>query len=693
MNLQDVLGAVKGKIKAVPLLVGALTLIMTSGIASIFYVTSQTGRDQQYLQLGADLQLVAQQIATYALEAASGKEPAFVQLRNQRDRFDTMLNTLVRGDEQAGIQPVYPELLHTVGIVGSRWERYRKNIDTILDHRESVLSVRAQAKWIADTAPALAVTAEQILVDGSKQDLPSALIFAVARQGMLAERIRNHTFEVLSGGSGTALAADQMAKDLRDFKAALQSAHKIELATRKDGQTRDGLRAGLKKIDASFAALVHRARRLLKSVPDILSVNDAAGQVESLGAQIVEDAKGVESAVASHDRQLDLFTRGAIGLGVLSVILLIVTGHLLIRGAKQREQIATEASNRNERAILRLLDEMATLAEGDLTINATVTEDMTGAIADAINFAIEALRHLVSTINDTAENISTSTEVTKDTAQHLADASNYQAQEIASASAAISDMAASIQKVSSHALSSAEVANQSVEIAHKGAQTVSRTIDGMGVIREQIQETSKRIKRLGESSQEIGDIVSLIDDIADQTNILALNAAIQASTAGEAGRGFAVVADEVQRLAERASHATKQIEGLVKTIQADTNEAVISMEQSTSNVVAGAHLAEDAGDALGEIETVSTKLASLIQFISQAAKQQSSAAGNVANTMNVIQEITLQTSDSIQDTVRSVDQLDELSNKLHESVAGFKLPVGKNSDTASVIEHKVRLAS
>ena len=235
-------------------------------------------------------------------------------------------------------------------------------------------------------------------------------------------------------------------------------------------------------------------------------------------------------------------------------------------------------------------------------------------------------------------------------------------------------MAKSIEQVSGHAKSSAEVAQQSVNIAHKGAQAVSRTIDGMDTIREQIQETSKRIKRLGESSQEIGDIVGLIDEIADQTNILALNAAIQASTAGEAGRGFAVVADEVQRLAERAGTATKQIEALVKTIQSDTNEAVISMEQSTSNVVSGARLAENAGEALVEIESVSDNLAALIQNITDAADKQTIAASNVTKTMNVIQEITMQTSDGASNTASWVGKLKNLAQELKRSVAGFKLP-------------------
>ena len=234
-------------------------------------------------------------------------------------------------------------------------------------------------------------------------------------------------------------------------------------------------------------------------------------------------------------------------------------------------------------------------------------------------------------------------------------------------------MVVSIDQVSANASESATVAQRSVAIAYNGAEVVQRSIEGMNVIRDQIQETSKRIKRLGESSQEIGDIVSLINDIADQTNILALNAAIQASMAGEAGRGFAVVADEVQRLAERSANATKQIETLVKTIQADTNEAVMSMESTTSEVVRGARLAKDAGEALEEVQTVSNVLADLIQNISNAAQQQADSAGHISNTMNIIQDITSQTSSGTMATARSVGQLSEMAIALQESVSGFKL--------------------
>jgi len=361
---------------------------------------------------------------------------------------------------------------------------------------------------------------------------------------------------------------------------------------------------------------------------------------------------------------------------------LALLGFDALRSTNARAREVTDTNQRNQLAIMRLLDELADLADGDLTTTATVTEDFTGAIADSINFTIDQLRILVSQINQTAVRVSSAADETRSTALQLAEASENQSQEIAGASAAINEMAVTIDQVSSNALESASVAKRSVAIANNGAQVVQNTIKGMDNIREQIQETSKRIKRLGESSQEIGDIVGLINDIADQTNILALNAAIQASMAGDAGRGFAVVADEVQRLAERSSAATKQIEALVRTIQSDTNEAVISMEQTTSEVVRGARLAQDAGTALEEIETVSQELSELIQNISNAARQQAASAGHVSTTMNVIQEITQQTNAGTTATAKSIGNLATLAQELKQSVSGFKLP-GDSGEVAT----------
>jgi len=317
---------------------------------------------------------------------------------------------------------------------------------------------------------------------------------------------------------------------------------------------------------------------------------------------------------------------------------------------------------------------MGDLAEGDLTVRATVTEDFTGAIADSINVTVDSLRGLVKTINDTSTRLSAAVQETDEIATNLSQESKLQAQDISAATVSISEMSASMEEVSRHANESSKVAMRSVEIAKNGGEAVQRTMNGMDTIREHIQETSKRIKRLGESSQEIGDIVELINDIAEQTNILALNASIQAAMAGEAGRGFAVVADEVQRLAERSANATKQIDALVKTIQADTNEAVISMEKSTSGVVRGAQLAENASEALGEIENVSEQMDELIQNISGSARQQASVAAELATTMNGIQEVTTRATSGADKTSTSIGTLARLAQDLDKSVAGFKLP-------------------
>jgi twitching motility protein PilJ len=361
--------------------------------------------------------------------------------------------------------------------------------------------------------------------------------------------------------------------------------------------------------------------------------------------------------------------------------LLLVTALLAawrLRRTIEQQRLSAETqrrdSDRNQQAILRLLDELSSLADGDLTVQATVTEDITGAIADSINYAVDALRGLVATINGSAIQLDSATRQTQALSQHLAKASSAQSKQIASGTESAASMAASVEEVSGNAERAADVARHSVEVAHKGADAVRRTIDGMNTIRETIQETSKRIKRLGESSQEIGNIVELINDIAEQTNILALNASIQSSMAGDAGRGFAVVADEVQRLAERAANATKQIEVLVRTIQTDTNEAVVSMERSTTDVVGGALLAENAGAALEEIEQVSNQIASLVSNISSSARQQTGAAQNIARNMQILKEISAQTAESTSATSAAIAKLAELSAGLRKSAAGFRLP-------------------
>ena len=441
-----------------------------------------------------------------------------------------------------------------------------------------------------------------------------------------------------------------------------------------------GLRAVSGEEAVNALADLQRSATLLSAVArNVLVVSD-----QFVVASFMRSQLSTLAAELSPPRQPDAAEDGAramqrnilAGLIGVAALLFLVIGWLnhRARDLRRATELQAEQTERNQKAIMRLLDELGSLADGDLTITATVTEDITGAIADSINYAIEALRELVITLNDSAIKVDAAARQTDITAQQLAEASDAQSKQIEAASEAIMGMAASIEEVSGDAERSSDVARHSVDVAHKGGDAVRRTIEGMNTIRETIQETSKRIKRLGESSQEIGNIVELITDIADQTNILALNASIQASMAGEAGRGFAVVADEVQRLAERSANATKQIEVLVRTIQSDTNEAVVSMERSTTDVVGGALLAENAGAALEEIEQVSNQIASLVQNISGSSREQSRAAAMVTRNMDRLQEINVQTEASTSATTGSIRELAELAAQLRESVSGFRLP-------------------
>jgi twitching motility protein PilJ len=670
-----------GTSKTVVILSALLVLFILVMVGSFVYTAIQDNYDKEYIALSAQKRLLSQRLATYALEAAGGKEQAFVFLKKLRDDFDNSLKKVQGGNPETGLPPAPDAVRPEFDALATEWVKYRNQINTILNGQDTISEVSEYVTYINDFIPQLLAFSDEVVGLYVKSNTAPDQVYIASRQLMLTQRIENNLNRVLAGGEGAATAADRFGRDAALFGRVLEGMIRGSDSMRINKAKSPEVINKLREVSMLFRSVSDLVGSILESSPQLFEIKDAASNAESLSAGVLKRATQLEEAFVDYNKRLFIWQIiGAIA-GVAALGLMLVLGYTLFKDTRNSLAVTTEQNRRNQRAILRLLDEMSSLAEGDLTAHATVTEDITGAIADSVNYAIDALRTLVQTINQTSVRVSDAAEKTQTTAMQLADASNHQAREIASASAAITDMADSIEQVSQNAASSADVAQKSVDLSRKGAETVRLTIDGMDTIREQIQETSKRIKRLGESSQEIGDIVGLIDDIADQTNILALNAAIQASAAGEAGRGFAVVADEVQRLAERSVNATKQIEALVKTIQADTNEAVISMEQSTANVVAGAKLALDAGDALDEIEGVSHQLAELIQSISQSARQQTAVSVSVTNTMNVIQEITMQTSDGTNEVASSIGNMTDLANELQRSVSGFKLPESEVIET------------
>ena len=666
------------------ILIGVLlSVFIILMLATLVYVGDKRATLQRHVELSAEQLLLSQQLAKFALAASSGDEASFDSLFDSRIRFDDILNIYRTGDGL--IPPLAPELLKKVDPVERNWRNYRNNIEVILNGKQAISEVKELYQVIDSFIPQMLTYSDEVVSVLIKKKASNRQVYLATRQMMLSQRIKNNLNQVLAGGEAAAAAADRFGRDAALFGRVLEGLLKGSKGLRIDKVTDKEAVSKLREVAMLISAVSDNIAGILELSPELFEVKDAAGLVSGDSERLLGSLKTFQNAIIKQGDELDKIQLLGVAFGGVAVLLIIIGGVLLLKDARRREEQALENNRRNQRAILQLLDEMANLADGDLTVHATVSEEITGAIADSVNFTIDALRTLVTTINATANEVSASTDVTMKTATELSEASDQQTREIASASAAITDMAESMVEVTKEADNSADVAQKSLEIAQNGAQVVRGTIGSMEKIRETIQDTSKRIKRLGESSQEIGDIVGLITEIADQTNILALNAAIQASTAGDAGRGFAVVADEVQRLAERAGNATKQIEGLVNTIQADTNEAVKSMEVSTAGVVEGASMAEDAGEALKEIEDVSTNLSQLIKGISDSTKEQSEIAVSVSDSMNVIQEITMRTSEGTEDTAKSLEALNKLSAELGRSVSGFKLPDSDDPDKIETV--------
>ncbi|MCG6864840.1 MAG: methyl-accepting chemotaxis protein [Thiogranum sp.] len=661
-----------GSQKRTMYLIAALLLSLGAMVAVFWYVGIQAKYDKEYIGYTSEQQVLSQQVAKYALEASNGVDAGFEQLALYRDRFANALNNERNGNVATGLPPSREAVEPDLVALEKRWASFRKSVDFVLGSKETVaVAVSEIGDVINEVIPKLQAYDEEVVNILLEKKADRNTINLATRQLMLSQRIVNNVNLALNG-ENVEVAIERFSEDVQEYGTVL------------DGMVRgndvigmiknEEVQAKLFETSMLFKTVADNVEELLDMSDDLLEVQRAARNISTQSDDLYAASLRLQNAYSMAADERPIQPEMAYMFGGVGLLVLFLLGMQVYGDQESRRRHAEFENKGNQEAILRLLDEMGNLADGDLTTYATVTEDFTGAIADSVNYTIDALRDMVTTINETSGQVSSAAKQTQETAQHLTEASMHQAEEITSATTAINEMAVSIDEVSKNSEETATKALRSVEYAKKGGDTVRRNIEGMDRIRETIQETSKRIKRLGESSQEIGDIVELINDIAEQTNILALNAAIQAAMAGEAGRGFAVVADEVQRLAERSSNATKQIEALVKTIQTDTNEAVISMEQSTAGVVNGARLAEESGEALEEIVKVSEDLSGLIQYISSSARQQSKAASSISETMHVIQEITTQTSAGTNETSASIGNLASLAEEMANSVAGFKLP-------------------
>lgn len=667
-----------------------LVILAISGmalVASFGWVLRENDRAAQQVAATGQALMQAQRVAKSGTQALLGVPHAFIELKNSVQVFASNARGLAQGDAALNLVPVKESYQADVQAMLKQAETTEKNAKAVLKQEDVLIKVAQALRNVNQQSSALLDLSETVGSLLIQDKIIREEIEAITQMGMLTQRIGKSANEFQSIEGVNPEAVFLLGKDLNTFqeivKGLLTGNEELGLPGTANPQARQQLTTLL----AQYEAMRADAETILSNLQGLVSAREAQSAVVSDSEPLREKLEALQQRL-SADAGVGLVQLAVLG-GLALIVLLSGIGIARValldsrqrqqqaeqqqREARLQEQEAKRINDANQAAILRLMNELQNLADGDLTQEATVTEDITGAIADSVNYTVEELRLLVGSVQKTASQVvDTTTQVDNTSAQLLA-ISTEQLREIRGTGQAILDMAQRITEVSAQAQSSAEVANQSLLSAEQGQKAVQDTIGGMNAIRDQMQETSKRIKRLGESSQEIGEITELISDITEQTNVLALNAAIQAASAGEAGRGFSVVAEEVQRLAERSGEATRQIATLVRTIQTDTQDTVAAMERATLGVVEGARLSDSAGAALAEIHSVSRRLAQLIDEISKTTQHEASLANEVADDIQHIFVVTEQTGEGTRSTAEQVRELARMAQELRQSVTRFRI--------------------
>ena len=629
--------------KQLQILILALVAFLVLAVVSAYFDNKIASEGTRYIGESSKLLMLSQRLAKDSQQAFLGNYAAFEGLSQGRQTVTDVVNLLNTGDATLTATKGAPR-----AVLNDLIPRVKQTLANVIIMEEGRTGLLTLARAINVIESMGKEMREQIQLLPKTSD---AQTFS-----LLVERMGKDAASMLGE-----VSADQVASLALNTIAAED---KLALLPKSD-------QAVSELIDL-FEGYSGAAAIIIGNSQSLLGAKRAGRAIFEESDAFLDQAQKLTDA---YERSLSnrLTSYAMVISGGMVLFLLALLAKVYLSDTSHRAVMAEAVNSANQQSILKLMNELSELANGDLTVKATVSEDITGAIADSVNFTTEELRKLVIAVSTSAQLVSKATSEAGAITKKLLGAAQKQSEKINQAGDAVELMTTSIREVDASAVRSADAARQTLGVTTQGTQAVQNAIAGMDGIREQIQETSKRIKRLGESSQEIGEIVDLISDITEQTNVLALNAAIQAASAGEAGRGFSVVAEEVQRLAERSGDATKQIGLLVKAIQNDTHDAVAAMEITTQGVVAGAKLADTAGQALREIEETTRELAGLVNSISVSTQMQTEMAAELADVTNEILEITEQTSEGTTRTNASVAQVEKLALELSSSVSGFKV--------------------
>lgn len=649
-------------------LLGVITLFFIALLlVALAWNVQQTRQHSAQPELVSQLQMRHMHLTGIVKQIAQGDDEVFASLRNDFQQINRNIAALLQGDTNLASSADFSEY-------HGNWHRQEKKIQLVLSRQESLMLLNSSVKGIAIAKHQLIRRVDELTGYMAQiGNLPQEMR-AVEAIKMHAHAIAKHVGTMLSFDTPLAEIMQQLTQDHAQISAMTQTLRQghngLGAASDKDETIQDLLShiyALLAKFDDHMHALQKEIPVAFALQPVIEDIADhdqfTLLQLDTLGDEIRQQARQTAA----------LFDTVVYVLGACVIVALILSIRSMRRNAQYQDWVNRNEIQKTQKAIVMLLDDMKRIADGDLTVRTDITDNTTGAIADAINCTIEELHTLVEQVNQASILVVRASNQAQQVSSELLTAAQHQTEKIEQTTIAVLGMTESIGEISDMATESARVAKQSLDAAEKGATAVRETISGMNDIRTSIQDTSKRIKRLGESSQEIGEIAALISDITEQTNVLALNAALQATAAGEAGHVFTVIAQEVQRLAERSAEASKQIGELIVTIQGDTQDAIAAMERSTLGVAKGAARSDAAGRALEEIEQVSKQLAQLVSDIFDVTATQTRATHKVVANMEEILHITRQNTEGTLKTTGSIKQISGFASELKASVSNFKV--------------------